>query len=42
LGKSVHAALRDVLISAGGRDESAAEEYLRQLQQAGRYARDVY
>jgi sulfite reductase (NADPH) flavoprotein alpha-component len=42
LGKSVHAALRDVLIAASGRNESAAEDYLKQLQQAGRYARDVY
>jgi sulfite reductase (NADPH) flavoprotein alpha-component len=42
LGKSVHAALRDVLTGAGGRDESAAEDYLKQLQQSGRYARDVY
>ena len=42
LGKSVHSALRDVLVAAGGRNEAAAEEYLKQLQQAGRYARDVY
>jgi sulfite reductase (NADPH) flavoprotein alpha-component len=42
LGKSVHGALRDVLIAAGARNETAAEDYLKQLQQAGRYARDVY
>jgi sulfite reductase (NADPH) flavoprotein alpha-component len=42
LGKSVHTALRDVLIAASGRNETAAEDYLKQLQQAGRYARDVY
>ncbi len=42
LGKSVHQALRDVLIRVGGRGETSADEYLKQLQQAGRYARDVY
>ena len=42
LGKSVHAALRDALVAASGRNETAAEDYLKQLQQAGRYARDVY
>ena len=42
LGKSVHAALRDVLVAAGGRNEAAADDYLKQLQQAGRYARDLY
>ena len=42
LGKSVHAALRDVLVAAGGRNEGAADDYLKQLQQTGRYARDIY
>jgi sulfite reductase (NADPH) flavoprotein alpha-component len=42
LGKSVHAALRDVVVTASGRHESATEDYLKQLQQSGRYARDVY
>jgi sulfite reductase (NADPH) flavoprotein alpha-component len=42
LGKSVHTALRDVLVSASDRNENAANDYLKQLQQAGRYARDLY
>ena len=36
------AALRDVIAGHGGRDAEAAEEYLRDLHQQGRYARDVY
>ena len=42
MGKSVHAALRDVVIEHGGRDAEAADDYLNELQRAGRYARDVY
>ncbi|MGE3731664.1 MAG: assimilatory sulfite reductase (NADPH) flavoprotein subunit [Lysobacterales bacterium] len=42
MGRSVHAALRDLLIEHGGRDDEAADAYLAGLQQAGRYARDVY
>ncbi|MBD8524217.1 assimilatory sulfite reductase (NADPH) flavoprotein subunit [Pseudomarimonas arenosa] len=42
MGKDVHQALRDVLIDHGGRSPDAADDYLRQLQQAGRYHKDVY
>ncbi|MBS0193655.1 MAG: assimilatory sulfite reductase (NADPH) flavoprotein subunit [Proteobacteria bacterium] len=42
MGKDVHAALRDVLIAHAGKDAEAAEDYLRDLQRQGRYARDVY
>jgi len=42
MGKSVHAALRDIVIEHGGRDAEAADDYLNELQRAGRYARDVY
>jgi len=42
MGKSVHAALREIVIEHGGRDAEAADEYLNELQRAGRYARDVY
>jgi sulfite reductase (NADPH) flavoprotein alpha-component len=42
MGKDVHQALIDVVAEHGGRDREAAEEYLRGLQQAGRYSRDVY
>ena len=42
MGKAVHAALRDIVIEHGGRDAEAADEYLNELQRAGRYARDVY
>jgi sulfite reductase (NADPH) flavoprotein alpha-component len=42
MGKPVHAALRDIVIEHGGRDAEAADEYLNELQRAGRYARDVY
>lgn len=42
MGKSVHAALRDIVIEHGGRDAEAADDYLNELQRAGRYARDMY
>ncbi len=42
MGRSVHAALHDVLVEHGGLGEEAAAAYLAELQQAGRYARDVY
>jgi sulfite reductase (NADPH) flavoprotein alpha-component len=42
MGRDVHAALLDVVVEHGGRDRDAAEEYLRGLQQSGRYAKDVY
>jgi sulfite reductase (NADPH) flavoprotein alpha-component len=42
MGRDVHAALIDVIAEHGGRDREAAEDYLRALQQAGRYAKDVY
>ncbi|HTA65567.1 MAG TPA: flavodoxin domain-containing protein, partial [Xanthomonadaceae bacterium] len=40
MGKGVHAALLDVLAAHGGKDAETAEEYLRELQQQGRYTRD--
>ncbi|HEY2347320.1 MAG TPA: assimilatory sulfite reductase (NADPH) flavoprotein subunit [Xanthomonadaceae bacterium] len=42
MGKGVHAALVDALVAHAGRDAETAEDYLRALQQQGRYARDVY
>ena len=39
MARDVHAALVDVVATHGGRD---GEDYLSQLQQQGRYARDVY
>lgn len=42
MGKSVHAALREIVIEHGGHDAEAADEYLSDLQRSGRYARDVY
>jgi sulfite reductase (NADPH) flavoprotein alpha-component len=42
MARDVHATLRDVVATHGGRDDEAAEGYLQQLQQQGRYARDVY
>lgn len=42
MARDVHAALRNVIAKHGGHDHEAAEDYLRSLQQQGRYARDVY
>lgn len=42
MGKGVHEALRDVLAAHAGKDADAADDYLRDLQRQGRYARDVY
>ncbi|KAB8188355.1 assimilatory sulfite reductase (NADPH) flavoprotein subunit [Lysobacter maris] len=42
MGKDVHAALLDVVAEHGGKSREDAEDYLNQLQQQGRYARDVY
>jgi sulfite reductase (NADPH) flavoprotein alpha-component len=42
MGRDVHAALLDIIAAHGGCDRDAAADYLRTLQQAGRYAKDVY
>jgi sulfite reductase (NADPH) flavoprotein alpha-component len=42
MGREVHQALLDVLQAQAGLDGEAAEAYLRELQKAGRYSRDVY
>lgn len=42
MGRSVHEALREVVTTHGGRSRDDADAYLNELQQAGRYARDVY
>jgi sulfite reductase (NADPH) flavoprotein alpha-component len=42
MGKDVHAALRDLVATQRGVDAGTAEDWLRELQQQGRYARDVY
>lgn len=42
MGKDVHRALLAVLAAHAGHSAEQAEDYLRDLQQQGRYARDVY
>jgi sulfite reductase (NADPH) flavoprotein alpha-component len=42
MARDVHAALLDIVATHGGRDADAAADYLQELQQQGRYARDVY
>lgn len=42
MGKSVHAALREIVIEHAAVDGERADEYLAELQRSGRYARDVY
>ena len=42
MARDVHAALRDVIVEHGGHGRETADQYLRSLQQQGRYARDVY
>ena len=42
MARDVHAALRDVIVEHSGHGREAADQYLRSLQQQGRYARDVY
>lgn len=42
MARDVEAALLDLIASHGGRDADGAKDYLSQLQQQGRYARDVY
>lgn len=42
MAKDVHDALLDVIRTEGNYDEDGAREYLRELQQAKRYQRDVY
>lgn len=42
MAADVHRALLDIVRDEGGLDEEAATEYLRELQQAKRYQRDVY
>ena len=42
MARDVHDALLGVVSDQGGRGREAAEEYLRELQQEGRYQKDVY
>lgn len=42
MARDVHAALLAAIAEHGGKSAEAAEDYLNQLQQQGRYARDVY
>ncbi|MGH8109370.1 MAG: assimilatory sulfite reductase (NADPH) flavoprotein subunit [Arenimonas sp.] len=42
MGKDVHQALLEIISTQGGKSKEAAGEYLSALQQAGRYAKDVY
>jgi sulfite reductase (NADPH) flavoprotein alpha-component len=42
MAKDVHAALIEVAITHGGKSPEDAAAYVNQLQQQGRYARDVY
>ena len=42
MARDVEAALLDVIATHGGHDADGAKDYLSQLQQQGRYARDVY
>ena len=42
MAKDVHAALVDIIATRGGVDSEAAEDFLLNLRQQGRYQRDVY
>jgi len=42
MGKDVHQALLDIISEHGGKSKEDASEYLSELQQVGRYAKDVY
>jgi sulfite reductase (NADPH) flavoprotein alpha-component len=42
MARDVEAALLDLIATHGGHDADGAKDYLAQLQQQGRYARDVY
>ena len=42
MGKDVHQALIEIVSAQGGKSKEDASEYLSELQQAGRYAKDVY
>ena len=42
MAKDVHAALLDIAVTHGGRSPEQAREWLSDLLQQGRYARDVY
>ena len=42
MGKDVHQALLDIVIQQSGKSKEDASEYLSELQQVGRYAKDVY
>jgi len=42
MAKDVHAALIDVVIKTSGRSREQAENYVKTMEQEGRYQRDVY
>ena len=42
MGKDVHQALLEIVSEQSGKSKEDASEYLSELQQAGRYAKDIY
>lgn len=42
MGKDVHQALLEIVSEQGGKSKEDAADYLSELQQSGRYAKDVY
>jgi sulfite reductase (NADPH) flavoprotein alpha-component len=42
MARDVHAALLEAIAGHGGKSADDANDYLNDLQQQGRYARDVY
>ena len=42
IARDVHATLLDIIVTYGGTTQDNAADYLSQMQQQGRYARDVY
>lgn len=42
MARDVHKCLLDVITSVGQRSSNEAEDYIKKLQQKGRYAQDVW
>lgn len=42
MSRDVHKCLEEVIMELGGKSQNEAEDYIKKLQQKGRYAQDVW
>jgi len=42
MARDVHKCISEVIVECGGKSEAEAADYIKKLQQKGRYAQDVW